>query len=325
MANAVSGASQAGAAATQTGGYHASLWTGTAASWVDLHPAGATYSGAYGVSTGNQVGYAVMGGSFRASLWSGTAAWWVDLNPAGSAMAEAYGIAGPDQVGWALVGGVGRASLWSGTAASWVDLHPAGMEFSQLYAAFGPYQVGYVDVGGPSRVVAAGVWAGTAASWVDLHALLPTEFAYSEATCISSDGTNYYVGGYGYNTQTGRREALLWTQPVPVVIVTDSFLVIHGTPVSGGVIELAESDDQYLVLDPEFLTFRYQLEFTVDATAPSESPSGLEFSYESRALNFVGTVEQKIELFNYDSGQFETIDTRLATAHGYCGQRHYRR
>jgi len=29
---------------------------------------------------------------------------------------------------------------------------------------------------------------------------------------------------------------------------------------------------------------------------------------------FVGTVDQEIELFNYDAGQFETVDTRLTSA-----------
>jgi len=98
------------------------------------------------------------------------------------------------------------------------------------------------------------------------------------------------------------------------VVLPSNFLVTRGTHVSGGIAELAESDDQYLVFDPEFLTFRYQLEFTADATSPSAAPSELEFSYESRTFNLVGTVDQEIELFNYDWGQFETMDTRLASA-----------
>ncbi len=97
------------------------------------------------------------------------------------------------------------------------------------------------------------------------------------------------------------------------VVLPDNFNVVRGFHVVGNLSEISESDDQYLVLDPEFLTFRYQLELTVDGISPSESPSGLEFSYESRAQNFVGTVEQKIELFNYYSSQFETVDTRLTT------------
>ena len=54
---------------------------------VSLHPAGAIESKAYGVSGGQQVGYATISGYYEhASLWSGTAASWVDLEallPAG--------------------------------------------------------------------------------------------------------------------------------------------------------------------------------------------------------------------------------------------------
>ena len=64
--------------------YRASLWSGTAGSWVDLHPAGASESVALGTSGTQQVGAArvedVVGGVYRASLWSGTAASWVDLH-----------------------------------------------------------------------------------------------------------------------------------------------------------------------------------------------------------------------------------------------------
>ncbi len=97
-----------------------------------------------------------------------------------------------------------------------------------------------------------------------------------------------------------------------MAVAADNFGVTIGSVDSGGLPELADSDDQYLVLDPVFLTFRYQIQFTVDSTSPTDTPSELEFSYESRAFNFVGTVDQEIELFNYVSGSFETIDTRLA-------------
>lgn len=110
------------------------------------------------------------------------------------------------------------------------------------------------------------------------------------------------------------REVNLDVISVATPVEVDSIDVTKGLISSGSVGELGESDDQYLVLDPEFLTFRYQLECTVNATSSTDSPSGLEFSYESRGFSFVGTVEQEIELFNYDTVQFETVDSGLATA-----------
>lgn len=65
------------------------LWHGTAASGVDLHPAGADVPGqnangygseAWGTGAGRQVGYALFGGVAHAGIWSGTAASWTDLH-----------------------------------------------------------------------------------------------------------------------------------------------------------------------------------------------------------------------------------------------------
>jgi hypothetical protein len=50
---------------------------------------------------------------------------------------------------------------------------------------------------------------------VDLHALLPSNYNYSEARSVWSDGVNTYVSGIGANATTGDFEALLWTQPIP--------------------------------------------------------------------------------------------------------------
>jgi len=97
-------------------------------------------------------------------------------------------------------------------------------------------------------------------------------------------------------------------------IELDSFSVELGAVDQGGLEELHASDDQYLVMSPQFLMNRYQNIFTVDATAPTETPSSFEFGLEAKVVNFVGTVDQKIDLFNFDTGQYETIDDRPATA-----------
>lgn len=128
----VSGGQQVGWA-TFGGHGTAGLWSGSAASWVDLNPPGATYSNAYGISGGQKVGDAAFEqfglDNYHAGLWSGTAGSWVDLNPSGATSSSATGVSGGKQVGFATIGSNKHASLWSGTAASWVDLHallPAG-------------------------------------------------------------------------------------------------------------------------------------------------------------------------------------------------------
>jgi hypothetical protein len=104
------------------GSYRASLWSGTAASWVDLNPVGSTDSVVSAIVGDQQAGYAWIGGQ-RASLWSGTADSWVDLQPPGVfGSSQVRGASGGLQVGTVFVNDQYRASLWSGTAASWVDL-----------------------------------------------------------------------------------------------------------------------------------------------------------------------------------------------------------
>jgi hypothetical protein len=150
---------------------HASLWTGTAASRVDLHPAASPFtSEALGVNGGYQVGAADVAGALHAGMWNGTAASWVDLYPLVGAWDDtrAFGVGGGQQVGWVgYTWDYFHASLWSGTAASWVDLSPAGTFESAAYGVDGGQQVGLAAITGVGYHAA--LWSGTAASWMDLN------------------------------------------------------------------------------------------------------------------------------------------------------------
>jgi hypothetical protein len=193
---------------------HATVWNGTAVSWVDLHPLTpfCRYSMAYGIGGNQQVGFGQFA-SPRAILWTGSAESWVDLNPIGAGESTAYATNGLQQVGYASIGDVVRASLWSGSASSWVDLNPEGSTRSYAHTVCGPYQAGvaYMD-GGWRR---ASLWRGTADSWVNLHAFLPADYSYSEAAGVWSDGATLSVVGFGYSVTNHRQEALLWTLALP--------------------------------------------------------------------------------------------------------------
>jgi hypothetical protein len=73
------GGQQVGFVAQIGGIDRASLWSGTAASWVDLTPSTASSALVNGIWGGQQVGWASIGGVEHASLWSGSAASWLDL------------------------------------------------------------------------------------------------------------------------------------------------------------------------------------------------------------------------------------------------------
>lgn len=69
---------------------HATIWNGTAQSFVDLRPSGG-YSRVVGMAPGVQVGEFVLGGSNRAALWRGTPQSFLDLNPPGTGMSGCQG------------------------------------------------------------------------------------------------------------------------------------------------------------------------------------------------------------------------------------------
>ena len=184
----------------------AGVWSGSAASWVSLHPASATNSSALGAEPGpgpegTQVGYAFAGGpQQRASLWHGSAASWIDLNPAGATGSIAFAAQGGQQVGYATVSGLTRASLWRGTSSSWINLHPTGFpNGSQAYGVDGGVQVGFAATANGSEH--ASLWRGSAASWVDLN---PSSASRSVAWDV--DGP-YQVGWVQVN---GVHKASLW-------------------------------------------------------------------------------------------------------------------
>jgi hypothetical protein len=143
------------------------LWSGSASSWVDLTPAGANGSALYNMHGGHEVGWAFISSVPHASLWSGTPASWVDLQPPGAMDSAAQGVYAGQQVGYVNFVGQYHASLWNGTAASWVDLSPLGSTSSRALAVYDGRQVGWASFGGTNQY--AGLWNGTAASWVNLN------------------------------------------------------------------------------------------------------------------------------------------------------------
>lgn len=189
--------------------WHASLWSGTPGSWIDLHPEGATDSVARGVSNGHQVGDVAFADTTHAALWHGSAATWTDLNPPTATSSWATGIWADEQVGQAIVGGVARASLWKGSASTWVDLHPQGLVSSAAVAAFDGWQAGLASDGTNAH---ACVWRGSRASREDIHALLPADFTDSQAEAVWSDSAFVYVAGSALRSTTGQWQAVLWTK-----------------------------------------------------------------------------------------------------------------
>ncbi|MBX3359559.1 MAG: hypothetical protein KF745_14155 [Phycisphaeraceae bacterium] len=232
----VSAAEQVGRARVGgvAGALHASAWSGSALTWLDLHPAlpAAISSTCYATNGAQQVGVVFLDtGLPHAGLWTGTAASWIDLNPAGATDSAAYAVSPTSEVpimqqaGFAIIAGVTRAGTWSGSAATWVDLHPAGAASSYVYATTGSQQSGYARIGNEDH---ACMWTGTPESWVDLNP------AGSTGSGISAASGNQQAG---FATIGGVRRAGLWTGTAA------SWVDLH--PIGGGGGEGATESQAY--------------------------------------------------------------------------------
>jgi hypothetical protein len=215
---ATDGSQQVGYGSPSTGGSHALLWSGSAASAVDLHPAGGfNFSAANSIGAGQQVGSAsgtATAAQSHAFIWTGTAASAIDINPAGFLSSSAFGTDGVNQVGYgANASSSQEALLWTGSAASAVDLGPGF-----AVGVYGNQQVGY----GPGNH--ARLWTGSAASAVDLNGSLNSSFAYS------TNGLEQV--GDGSDPATNQIQAYLWTGSAASIVNLQSLLPASGQWIS---------------------------------------------------------------------------------------------
>jgi hypothetical protein len=194
----VEGGQQVGYAFFPPNGPRASLWTGSAGSWVDLHPP-ALASIAYAVHGGQQAGMAGIAQQ-QASLWTGSAGSWINLNPPGSSLSEAFDVFNGQQVGYSGPStNQSRATLWNSSPGSAVILQPPGALSSSAFGIHGGQQVGSVSLPGSLR---AALWSGSASSHVDLH---PAGATGSVAYAVYA-GTQV-----GYAVFGGVQGAAVWT------------------------------------------------------------------------------------------------------------------
>ena len=228
----------------------------------------------------------------------------MSLHPAGAAGSIAYSAHNGRQIGYADVLGQPQASLLAGNIGSWLSLHPAGGVSSTGFGIYGDHQCGWVDVNGNR----AAIWTGTARSWVDLHPFVGAEFNASGAADVWEGSGFVYIVGDGTHDVTGRREALMW---VSRLLTPLSFMTIRGIVTTGNLQSLGSSDNDRLTWRPGIVFSSQQapVEVRFDAVANSASPNGLSFSVESSAS--FGNAQQSILLWNYQSGAYETLDTKV--------------
>jgi hypothetical protein len=208
---------------TQITSNHATIWTGTAGSALDVHPAGFADSLIAGLDANSQVGYGRLstgsGSPTFALLWHGTAESYVNLHPTAYHDSELTAVSGNTQVGYVSAPTTSfQAGMWSGTAESFVNLNPSGTTLSLAVGVSDSYQVGYGAGPGTASRYHAFRWSGSAASALDLHQFTtgltfngaPLSLVATQAFGIDSNGDIIGVG----TDSASHNYALLW-RPVP--------------------------------------------------------------------------------------------------------------
>ena len=93
-------------------------------------------------------------------------------------------------------------------------------------------------------------------------------------------------------------------------IIPGAFAVGPGLWVSGGLAEMASSDDQYFVMRRNLAQDEVgeEIELKLDGVAPSETPNAFSFLFESRAP-YIG-IQQRVWLWDWVASQYVLSDTR---------------
>lgn len=97
----------------------------------------------------------------------------------------------------------------------------------------------------------------------------------------------------------------------PAALPPEFMVVNRGVLASGGIDDLVESDDVDLVIRRNASDLQSRTEFDLMATSVTANPVTFAFTFEASVFAR-SSVTQTICLFNYDTNQFEEVDSRPA-------------
>jgi hypothetical protein len=147
----------------------------------------------------------------------------------------------------------------------------------------------------------------------------------ADADTIAGFSTNHFAidstmfantfGGMFTVSRGGANNAKLFLNYVagPTSFVADSYTRLRGFYVSGALADTFASDNMYLVHNPGITLNPSEppvwLEFI--GTSPTQTPTFLNVKLEAK-VNTLG-LQQRIEMFNWTTNQYELVDARAAS------------
>ncbi|MEM7453930.1 MAG: hypothetical protein AAF456_06190, partial [Planctomycetota bacterium] len=107
----------------------------------------------------------------------------------------------------------------------------------------------------------------------------------------------------------------LTLEDVMLVVEADSVAITRGNGSGGGISELGQDDSNDFSISRSSFDIQSVTEFEMTATTPVSSPNSLQFVLDGSVFAR-SAVTQSISLFNYDTGQFEIVDSQPANRFG---------
>ncbi len=285
-------------------------------------PGGTSESYAYGESADGSVviGYSSGANGYEAFRWTEASAM-VGLGdlPGGPTQSRALAVSadGLVTVGWGF-------SFWGREAFSWTE--ESGMVgLGDLEG--GRFASEAVSVSGDGSVI--GGWSGgyngnEAVLWDAERVMRPVILELIERGIDVPVGWSLeLVSGVslvdgiltivGYGRSPLGTEGWVAVMPWPVQVLPSSFSVLRGLRIGGGLADLFESDDQYLLIRPWFVltTTEAPVQVLVEGASPYDTVSELRFVLEA-GVSFPN-IRQSIDLFNFQTNQWELVDARPGT------------
>jgi outer membrane protein assembly factor BamB len=121
--------------------------------------------------------------------------------------------------------------------------------------------------------------------------------AYTGSTILGQDVNNEYSYVYAFNVGSE-----------PLAVAPSAMTIVNGSVSSGGVGQLAASDDLYLALDRVFgSSATPEIQTVIEGVASRQANAALTIKVEAHATHLGAS--QRIEAYNFAAGAWDTLDT----------------
>ncbi|MEM9413664.1 MAG: Ig-like domain-containing protein, partial [Planctomycetota bacterium] len=211
-----------------------------------------------------------------------------------------------------------KAHVTGGPVFSLEDLFTTSGDFDGSLGFLAAGQIIYVGVGSNSNA------GGDATTWN--YSIIKVDDTSNGSLIVGVDGNISYppnpgfggIDAFDYEITDGRggrdsATVIIDVEAPDVPINIEQLDVLKGALAGGDLPDLVDSDESYVqILSANARPFfENSIEVELVATSPNLNPNTLTFCFESRVST--PNIFQKIDVFNHQTGLYETVDTGSAS------------